>query len=679
MFEDYKREVILYYEKKKHEGRLNPNLHRHTTASLKKECIDIFASQYSDKDEHIFTAIFGKKNNAAEYLSVVKGADPDIFRPLSNFLKGKITRTNDRNIELLSWLIGFDQRPYEFARNNKANRMSDKVEDITRYYSYCYNSETPENDYQLKLIKSITTDGLEIYPTNELLFSFLYRLLMKGGQNATIGNPLFSQEQCLEYHYIKCELSKVEFLKYTKRMFLSSLPTTLTPLQDDVSREILNWFKGKESFKADHVIPSFKNSLYFVPDWKEVSWQYNTRNGYQNKQDLIAVFWNSYIEIEQKFENYYSKYQYIDSETLNNLIFEFRKNFPKHGRLENINYYDDLIELLINKYNIKPVLKPAIQENSNDLFALDNDIFNKIIERGKLSSFLQVTAEPITGEFWYDENEVETRDPEKVLRKSPISISQTRLANSEKDFREVLNRISLGYDIDSEAYQLFISDTVKHVNEIILSCNALHDHHEKDKAHYDLLALGHKFSAWLKTSVPSNEFSDNVLLQQSMEKFIEMGESNIIEFKSTLRVDLKTGKPEKFIEHQVLKTIAAFLNTNGGVLLIGVQDDKNIIGLQADFDSFSKADKLDEFKKHFDNLIANSIGNRYHRNLKIDFPVVDGLTICQVKILDKSHDEIFINNNKGHETFYIRRQASTIELRPSESAKYIRDHWNNVK
>lgn len=105
------------------------------------------------------------------------------------------------------------------------------------------------------------------------------------------------------------------------------------------------------------------------------------------------------------------------------------------------------------------------------------------------------------------------------------------------------------------------------------------------------------------------------------EALINKGESPKLEFKSTLRVDLKTSKPEKFIEHSVLKTLAAFLNSDGGTLLIGIEDNKNILGLEHDFNSFSKPDKLDEFQKHFDNLIHRSLGNRFHRYLEMDFPV----------------------------------------------------------
>ena len=156
---------------------------------------------------------------------------------------------------------------------------------------------------------------------------------------------------------------------------------------------------------------------------------------------------------------------------------------------------------------------------------------------------------------------------------------------------------------------------------------------------------------------------------------IQKGESPALEFKSTLRVDIKTGKAEKFIEHSVIKTLAAFLNSEGGTLLIGVEDNKNILGLELDFNSFSKGDKLDEFQKHFDNLISKTLGNRFQRYLKVEFPEIDDKTICSVTIKEKSEEPVYITNDAGQETFYIRRQASTIDLKPSETVKYIKEHW----
>ncbi|MFC0513507.1 helix-turn-helix domain-containing protein [Mucilaginibacter angelicae] len=109
-------------------------------------------------------------------------------------------------------------------------------------------------------------------------------------------------------------------------------------------------------------------------------------------------------------------------------------------------------------------------------------------------------------------------------------------------------------------------------------------------------------------------------------------------------------------------------------MLIGVEDNKNIIGLEKDFNSFSKNDKLDEFQKHFDNLISKTLGNRFHHYLKIDFPMMNGKTICVITIKEKSSEPVYVTNETGQETFYIRRTASTIDLKPSEMQKYIYEH-----
>ena len=78
-------------------------------------------------------------------------------------------------------------------------------------------------------------------------------------------------------------------------------------------------------------------------------------------------------------------------------------------------------------------------------------------------------------------------------------------------------------------------------------------------------------------------FDQYVRGHRNAEELIKLGESRTLEFKSTLRWSLKEDKQDdKFVTHAVLKTIAAFLNTEGGDLLIGVGDDGSIVGLEQD-------------------------------------------------------------------------------------------------
>ena len=142
----------------------------------------------------------------------------------------------------------------------------------------------------------------------------------------------------------------------------------------------------------------FNKWLSGKPNWKEISFQYNTKKAYQKKQDLVAVFWNSYIYFQQKFELYFEKFQAIPIDVFNNLIFEFRQNFPKTGRIKGINYYDDLIEQLIEKHKtlsstqgIEDLTKEKLEE-----YGFDAENINRLFTWEKYECFLQNNR----GYFW---------------------------------------------------------------------------------------------------------------------------------------------------------------------------------------------------------------------------------------------------------------------------------------
>ena len=135
----------------------------------------------------------------------------------------------------------------------------------------------------------------------------------------------------------------------------------------------------------------------------------------------------------------------------------------------------------------------------------------------------------------------------------------------------------------------------------------------------------------------SNSVSKKLITQTKeqirIKSLIESGESPSLEFKSTLSYCLYQKKRDKKIEHSSMKTIAAFINSNGGTLLIGVDDKKNILGLHNDFSTFNKSsDKIDEFQKHLDNTIENYLSNSTFSFLNIIFhELVEGV-ICEVQV-----------------------------------------------
>jgi len=166
--------------------------------------------------------------------------------------------------------------------------------------------------------------------------------------------------------------------------------------------------------------------------------------------------------------------------------------------------------------------------------------------------------------------------------------------------------------------------------------------------------------------------------QLRIKQLIESGESATVEFKSSLRYCFFQKKEDKKIEHASMKTIAAFLNTDGGTLLIGVDDKQNILGLENDFISLRKSDnKKDEFQKHLDNLIENYFGNPAFSFLTILFHEFEDNIISEIQVKPNTKKHMMLKNmsENGKEEFYIRRSASTKALSPTEMLEYIESHW----
>lgn len=173
------------------------------------------------------------------------------------------------------------------------------------------------------------------------------------------------------------------------------------------------------------------------------------------------------------------------------------------------------------------------------------------------------------------------------------------------------------------------------------------------------------------------EETKKVSAAQRIKELIAQEESRNLEFKSSLRYDVKqTGIPPEAMEYSVFKNIAAFLNTEGGAILIGVEDNQNIIGLEnTDYKTFTKDNKKDEFLKHIDNLVQNYFGDHVHHNLRLEFATFEGKTVCMIEVLGKAGQPVFLKQKNKPDEFYIRRFASAKALTVMESVNYIKEHW----
>ncbi len=157
-----------------------------------------------------------------------------------------------------------------------------------------------------------------------------------------------------------------------------------------------------------------------------------------------------------------------------------------------------------------------------------------------------------------------------------------------------------------------------------------------------------------------------------LKKLILIGENEKLEMKSSLRYDLRQNVVNKKLEHIIAKTISAFLNSEGGNLIIGIDDDGNVLGLEKDIDTLSKKN-IDGFELHLRNIIKKYLGSSFEMYLKVTFPTMNGKTICKVKIL-KSGKPVFATFD-GKDSFYVRNGNSSIPKNREEQSEYEKLHW----
>lgn len=154
-----------------------------------------------------------------------------------------------------------------------------------------------------------------------------------------------------------------------------------------------------------------------------------------------------------------------------------------------------------------------------------------------------------------------------------------------------------------------------------------------------------------------------------LDELINRGESYNLEFKSTLRWNVKAGRKDPAIEHASLKTISAFLNSSGGILLIGVEDDGNILGTGSD-----QFENEDRYLLHIWNLIKSSMGQDVSPFINVSLEPYLSKQVCKV-VCSRSSRPVFLRQKGYGEEFYIRIGPSSANLEISEALKYIADRF----
>jgi hypothetical protein len=116
LFPDYQQLVMRAYERKKVNNTLPHGLMHLTPAKLKDECVKRCTKDVNRRDEKVIRDFCGDLNEARSCHAIMQRCDTDKFRPLVNYLRKRSESTDEKNIELLAWLIDFAGRPWEMGK-----------------------------------------------------------------------------------------------------------------------------------------------------------------------------------------------------------------------------------------------------------------------------------------------------------------------------------------------------------------------------------------------------------------------------------------------------------------------------------------------------------------------------------------------------------------------------------
>ncbi|MFC0316035.1 helix-turn-helix domain-containing protein [Gordonia phosphorivorans] len=164
----------------------------------------------------------------------------------------------------------------------------------------------------------------------------------------------------------------------------------------------------------------------------------------------------------------------------------------------------------------------------------------------------------------------------------------------------------------------------------------------------------------------------------SIPDLLAAGESDAVEFKSTARVNLRTGEKDARMELVIVKTLAAFMNSDGGTLLIGVDDEGTPLGLDADYKTLRTSD-ADRYELWMNDLVTAGLGQNAAARADIAIEEVatdDGpREVCRLSVAASPSPVYLAPSKNAQREFWVRIGNSTRQLAVDQAADYIMHRW----
>jgi len=163
---------------------------------------------------------------------------------------------------------------------------------------------------------------------------------------------------------------------------------------------------------------------------------------------------------------------------------------------------------------------------------------------------------------------------------------------------------------------------------------------------------------------------------RSVEELVDNDEDYAVEFKSTARWDLRENQASKAMEDAIVKTVAGFLNSDGGTLVIGIGPDREVVGLTHDY-ARVKPTNGDGFVNWLTTHLINALGHTPVTRTRARITIHEGHEICRIDVAG-SPSPVRARTSKAEDVFYVRMNNSTRALPDDEASAYEVHRWTEA-
>jgi type I restriction enzyme R subunit len=160
---------------------------------------------------------------------------------------------------------------------------------------------------------------------------------------------------------------------------------------------------------------------------------------------------------------------------------------------------------------------------------------------------------------------------------------------------------------------------------------------------------------------------------RSIDELLDNDEDDAVEFKSTARWDVREERRNPVLEDAIVKTVASFLNCEGGTLLIGIGPDGSLVGLELDYAQV-KPPNGDGFVNWLTTHLTNALGAAAVMRTRARVVSHHDVELCRLDVA-RSSQPIWARTSKADRAFFVRMNNSSRPMPEDELASYLADRW----